>query len=95
MTDASALRAEIDAVRRDGYAINREGWRVGVSGAAAPVLVGAEHAIAALAILGPAERLDEATLREAGRLLALQAAELSRRLGYEPVAPAGRSAHAA
>ncbi len=94
VTDAAALRAEIDAVRTDGYAINREGWRAGVSGAAAPVLVGAEHAIAALAILGPAERLDEATLHAAGRLLAQQARELSRQLGYEPAASA-RSPHAA
>ncbi|MCV4785074.1 hypothetical protein OFM36_37145, partial [Escherichia coli] len=69
------------------YAINREGWRAGVSGAAAPVLVGSHHAIAALAILGPADRLDEARLHEAGVLLAQQARELSCVLGYEPEAP--------
>ena len=85
-----ALRAEIAAVRVDGYAINREGWRPGVSGAAAPVLVGRDNAIAALAILGPSDRLDEARLHAAGRLLAEVAADLSRTLGHDfpPKGPA-------
>lgn len=87
ITDTARLRAEIAAVPVQGYAINREGWRTGVSGAAAPVLVGRSHAIAALAILGPAERLDEAHLHHAGRLLAEQARELSRVLGYEADVP--------
>ena len=84
------LRAEIAAVRVDGYAINREGWRPGVSGAAAPVLVGRDNAIAALAILGPSDRLDEARLHAAGRLLAEVAADLSRTLGHDfpPKGPA-------
>ncbi len=89
VTDVASLRAEIDAVRVNGYAINREGWRAGVAGAAAPVLVGAAHAIAALAILGPADRLDDDLLHAAGRLLSQQAQELSRQLGYEPGSTTG------
>ena len=89
ITDPARLRAEIAAVRECGYAINREGWRAGVAGAAAPVLVGRTHAIAALAILGPADRLDDARLNEAGALLAQQARELSRLLGYDMPTPAG------
>lgn len=88
VTDARALQAEIDAVHERGYAINREGWRAGVAGAAAPVLVGRTHAIAALAILGPADRLDDERLHAAGRLLSQQARELSKQLGYEPEAVA-------
>jgi DNA-binding IclR family transcriptional regulator len=84
ITRAEVLRAEIDAVHVVGYAINREGWRVGVSGAAAPVLAGPNHAIAALAILGPAERLDDPRLHAAGRQLAEAARALSRELGYQP-----------
>ncbi len=87
ITDPIRLRAEIDAVHTQGYAINREGWREGVAGAAAPVLVGQAHAIAALAILGPADRLGDEKLHRAGRLLQLQARELSRQLGYDPGAP--------
>ncbi len=87
ITDPAQLRAEIEDVPVRGYAINREGWRAGVAGAAAPVLVGRAHAIAALAILGPADRLDAARLHEAGLLLAQEARALSRLLGYEPDAP--------
>jgi len=92
VTDPAALRAEIDGVRTVGYAINRQGWRDGVAGAAAPVLVGAEHAIAALAILGPADRLDDDRLHAAGRLLARQARELSRQLGYDAGAVPAKAA---
>ncbi len=84
ITDPDALRAEIDAVHADGYAINRDGWRMGVSGAAAPVLVGQSHAIAALAILGPTDRLDDDRLHAAGRLLAESARTLSKELGRLP-----------
>lgn len=84
ITDTDALRAEIDAVHTRGYALNRDGWRMGVSGAAAPVLAGQGHAIAALAILGPTERLTEEKLHAAGRVLVEAARALSRELGYEP-----------
>jgi IclR family KDG regulon transcriptional repressor len=88
ITDPDVLRAEMEQVRVRGYATNREGWRVGVAGAAAPVLVGRDNAIAALAILGPADRLDDAKLMAAGKVLAKTAAELSRKLGYDPSAKA-------
>jgi DNA-binding IclR family transcriptional regulator len=81
--DKDQLRAEIAAVRTQGYAINLQGWRLGISGAAAPVLVGTEHAIAALAIVGPVERLDEAKLHEAGPILIDAARKLSAKLGYK------------
>ena len=77
------LRAEIDAVRVCGYATNREGWRAGVAGAAAPVFVGRNNAIAALAIVGLADRLDDKKLNVAGKLLAQVAMELSIKLGYD------------
>ncbi len=81
--DKTRLRAEIADVRTKGYAINLQGWRVGVSGAAAPVLVGTEHAIAALAIVGPLNRLDEAKLHDAGPVLIEEAQKLSAKLGYK------------
>ena len=83
ITDRARLRAEIATVRERGYAINLEGWRPGVSGAAAPVLVGVNHAIAALAILGPVSRLDEAKLHAAGPVLVAAARALSADLGYQ------------
>lgn len=83
ITDPEVLRAEIDAVRVRGYATNREGWRAGVAGAAAPVLVGSDNAIAALAVVGPASRLDDTKLEAAGKVLTRIAMELSRKLGYD------------
>jgi DNA-binding IclR family transcriptional regulator len=83
ITDRARLRAEIGAVRTSGYAINLQGWRVGITGAAAPVLVGAEHAIAALAIVGPVDRLDEGKLHEAAPVLMEAARKLSEKLGYK------------
>jgi DNA-binding IclR family transcriptional regulator len=83
VTDPDTLRAEIDAVRVCGYATNREGWRVGVAGAAAPVFVGRNNAIAALAIVGLADRLDDEKLNAAGKLLSTVAMELSVKLGYD------------
>ena len=92
VTQSTRLRAEIAEVRSRGYAINMEGWRSGVSGAAAPVLVGRDHAIAALAILGPSDRLDEERLHQAGRFLDAQARELSRLLGYDAAPVIARAA---
>ena len=83
MTNPDALRAEIDAARICGYATNREGWRAGIAGAAAPVFVGRNNAIAALAIVGLADRLDEGKLNAAGKLLSKVAMELSVKLGYD------------
>lgn len=82
IVDVDVLRSEIECVRKTRYAINSEGWRTGVAGAAAPVLVGRDNAIAALAIVGPSDRLTEKRLHTAGRFLAKVAEELSAQLGY-------------
>lgn len=58
-TTAEDLWDEIRSVRRLGYAINREGFRDGVSGVAAPV-VGPDgrRPVAALAVCVPSSRFD-------------------------------------
>jgi IclR family KDG regulon transcriptional repressor len=87
ITDAAALQREIDAARRVGYAINREGWREGVCGAAAPILIGHDSAIAAIAILGPARRLTLKRLQECGAIVVAAARAVSKELGYDPAPP--------
>jgi len=82
IVDRERLRQEIAQVRTRGYATNVEGWRPGVAGAAAPVLVGVDNAIAALAILGPVDRLDAPRLDAAGLVLVRAARDLSAQLGY-------------
>src|SRR5690606_13356503 len=82
ITNTTELQEQIDAVHTLGYAINRNGWKLGETGAAAPVLVGRENAIAALAINGPSERLTDARLKIICQKLIKEAAELSKELGY-------------
>jgi len=90
ITDRSQLEKEIDAVRRIGYAINREGWREGVCGAASPILIGPSSAIAAVAILGPSDRLTLKRLQECGEMLTAATRQISHQLGYDP-APVEKS----
>lgn len=82
VTNLHHLKAEIDAVHTTGFAINRDGWVLGETGAAAPVLVGRDNAIAALAINGSSDRLTDARLAAACEILKNEASALSRELGY-------------
>lgn len=76
------LRRELEEVRTRGYAVNRGEWREQVVGVAAPIHDGRSQVVAAVGISGPAERLDEARLNQAGQSLVGVAAAISRRLGY-------------
>lgn len=69
-TSRAALAAELERVRRQGYAENRDEWIPGLSAIAAPVLV-AGRMVAALALASSSPRLEP--LRSsavAGRILA-------------------------
>lgn len=57
------LRAALEAVRAQGYAVNRGEWRESVHGLAAPVLDSGGRAVAAIGISGPVERLRPARLK--------------------------------
>ncbi len=76
------LRRELEQVREQGFALNRGEWREQVVGAAAPIYDSRGMVVAALGISGPAERLEEARLVQAGKTLVTAAAQISRRLGY-------------
>lgn len=56
ITNASALRKELDATIRRGYGINKCEWREGVCGVAAPIRNSAGEVVAAVGISGPCER---------------------------------------
>jgi IclR family acetate operon transcriptional repressor len=55
-TDRAAIERELARVRARGFAENREEWIPGLFGAAAPVWSG-ERLVAALAVAGPASRV--------------------------------------
>jgi DNA-binding IclR family transcriptional regulator len=62
ITDPAALRAELELVRRQGYAVDNEESEVGARAVAAPVLGGEGVAVAAIGIAAPAQRLARKTL---------------------------------
>ncbi|MDN0201297.1 IclR family transcriptional regulator [Streptomyces sp. S.PNR 29] len=76
------LRAELDRIRTDGYAVNRNQYRPGVCAVAAAVLDEDGTPLAAVAVSMPEARYDSERTPQWGRLVADTAAEISqRRLG--------------
>ncbi|MFF8975109.1 IclR family transcriptional regulator [Streptomyces sp. NPDC014995] len=76
------LRAELDRIRTDGYAVNRNQYRPGVCAVAAAVLDEHGTPLAAVAISMPEARYDGEQTPKWGRLVTDTAAEISqRRLG--------------
>ncbi|ELZ05680.1 IclR family transcriptional regulator [Natrialba chahannaoensis JCM 10990] len=57
ITDPGELRTELDSIREEGYALNREESVPGVHAVGAPVRDEDGHAIGAISIAGPANRL--------------------------------------
>ncbi|WP_306933661.1 IclR family transcriptional regulator [Streptomyces luteogriseus] len=80
--DPDELRAELDRIRTDGYAVNRNQYRPDVCAIAAPVLDEDGTPLATVAISMPDSRCDADRLPEWGRMVADAATEIAgRRLG--------------
>ncbi|MEI5519801.1 IclR family transcriptional regulator [Streptomyces brasiliscabiei] len=73
------LRAELDRIRTDGYAVNRNQYRPGVCAIAAAVLDEDGTPLAAVAVSMPEARYDGERTPKWGRLVADTAAEISQR----------------
>lgn len=86
IVDPASFRAELAAIRLKGYAIDAEEGEVGVRAIAAPVFGADEHAIAAVGIAGPAQRLNKRTLISFVPALLSIAAAISHRHGARPPA---------
>lgn len=82
ITDPIALRQNLDGVRARGFATTFEEYEVGLVAMAAPVRTLGGAVVAALAISGPAFRLNERTLSELLPTLESSAARVSWRAGY-------------
>jgi IclR family transcriptional regulator, acetate operon repressor len=70
ITDHDALNAELEAVRRNGYATAVAELEEGLVAAASPVFGGTGACIAALSVNGPAFRMQPESLDKLGRLCA-------------------------
>ena len=89
LTTPATLRARLEEVRRKGYAVNRGEWRESGGGISAPVFDFRGHAVAAIGLSGPNDRLTEDRVPGIARAAREGAAELSKILGGTPPHPHG------
>jgi DNA-binding IclR family transcriptional regulator len=80
-TTPDQLRAELQDVRRKGYAVNVGEWRLEVRGVAAPVMDAGSGVVAALGICGPASRMSDEHIAASIPVVVEMARELSAHLG--------------
>lgn len=79
--DPAAIGERVAAARKDGYAINLDGRVEGAAGVAAPILDSRGHAVAAVNIAGPRQRLAE-NLDQVVEAAMRAAAEASHKLRF-------------
>jgi len=82
IVDRELLDAELEAVRRQGYAVSTGEWQKEASGIASPIFNPRREVIAALTISGPSQRFTDAKMREYIPVVTRAAQEVSRNLGY-------------
>lgn len=82
IVDPSAIKRELDAIRRKGVAVNMSEWRDAVCGLAAPLRDSSGTVVAAVGISGPAERLTHQAMKTLEPMLLSSAESISRALGY-------------
>lgn len=79
--DLAALREQLEQVRRCGYAVNHEEWRVGVSGLGAPIFDRSGLVIAAAGLTAPSVRLTPAQEHQAAMKLVATANDITQAIG--------------
>jgi len=84
IADPQALAAELERVRRRGYAEAYEEREAGLNAIAAPVFASDESLAGVVALQGPLPRFGRAAARKALAPLLARAAEISRALGSTP-----------
>ena len=80
--DYERLQAELELVRRDGYAVNRGEFRADVHGVAAALREISGETMAAISLSAPASRVDSDRLMGLSKHVAAAAEELERQRGY-------------
>ncbi len=84
IVDTAALRAELDAIRSRGYALDDAEREEGVRCIAAPIFDAGGAAVAAVSVSGPSLRLSLTKLHELAESVVATASAISVSLGYEP-----------
>lgn len=83
ITDPALLAAELDIVRRQGYAIDDEEYDEGLRCIGSPIMDHTGTVVAALGIGGPVTRVTPERVPELAKLVRMAAKGLSRRLGAD------------
>ena len=81
ITEPALLAAELESVRREGYATAVDELELGLSAVAAPVLDDSGRAVAALGVSGPTLRLSPRRIAELRPIVIKQARALGEQLG--------------
>lgn len=81
--DADTLRAELDKIRQQGYAIDDEEHRFGTRCVAAPIGNASGRIFAAVSISCPTRRVTLERLEELSSLVIFHAASISAQLGFK------------
>jgi len=84
ITDRAVLGAQLDAVRRRGFAVAFEELEPGLLAVAAPIRDRTGRVVASISISGPTVRLAASDLDRLGALVVGESRVLSARLGYRP-----------
>jgi len=82
IVDSEIVRAELQDIRRLGYAVDLGGYLPGVNAVGAPIRDQTHKVVASLGIVGPASRLKEEKLTFCTIHVQEAAAEMSRLLGW-------------
>lgn len=80
ITDVEELRREVEEVRTNGTAYSAGERVTGAVGVSAPVLDDRGFVVAALSVLAPAARVNDARLREFDKLVRKTATDISKRI---------------
>jgi DNA-binding IclR family transcriptional regulator len=84
IVEPASLAAELEGVRRDGWARAVDELELGLSALAAPVLDESGRVVAALSVSGPTLRLSPRRVDELRPIVVKQARALSELLGHRP-----------
>jgi len=84
LTDWKKLHKELDKAREQGWAQNKEEWRLGVCGLGAPVFNARGEAVAAVGMSVPSIRFNRAQAKELIHQVCCCAEQASNVLGYRP-----------
>jgi len=84
ITNAYALREQLQEIRRQGFAIEKHEWEIGAGSVAALVSGGEGIPFGAIGVTGAVARLEDYGYENLGRQIVLAATELSAIYGFHP-----------